>query len=226
MAKKKQIRNVLCFLVMIAILMSALPIFVTQISAVMPVDNYMGKVTGKNNDVLTVQIGYKSDYSEPPNWVYYSTTSQWTVSNSDVKNEIGIGDYIEIAGYLGVGSEGDSVCIGKMKSRTEKVITDVYGDPDYLSPVHAFTKLTGNLNPPLLCDYIIEYENTPDCSKYQDIQTSGCNVYAKYSDVTIHKGNRQLNSQRLYPDQNYVYEDGKCNVDITFNSGEASAYPD
>lgn len=81
MAKKKQIRNVLCFLVMIAILVSALPIFVTQISAVMPVDNYMGKVTGKNNDVLTVQIGYKSDYSEPPNWVYYSTTSQWTVSN-------------------------------------------------------------------------------------------------------------------------------------------------
>ena len=163
MAKKATITKVLSCALVFVILMSVMPIFVTQCNAVMPVDNYMGKVTGKNNNVLTVQIGYKADYSEPPNWVSYSTTFPWTVSNSDAINEIGFGDYIEIAGYLGVGSEGDSVCIGKMKSRTEKVITDVYGDPDYLLPIHAFTKLTGNLNPPLLGDYIIEYENTPDC---------------------------------------------------------------
>ena len=131
------------------------PLFVTQSNAVMPVDNYMGKVTGKNNNVLTVHYEYKADYSDPPNWVSYSTTSPWTVSNSDGINEIGFGDYIEIAGYLGVGSEGDSVCIGKMKSSTEKVITDVYGDPDYLVPVSVFMRDHPEvLNPPLLGNYI------------------------------------------------------------------------
>ena len=182
----------------------------------MLIENYMGKVVGKDikNNELTVQIEYKADHStEQVSWVPYHSTSQWTAS-MDAINEIQIGDYIEI-----------SACIGKMKSSTEKVITDVYGDPDYLLPNHAFTELTGNLNPPLLGDYVIEYENTPDCSKYPS-GTIVCNVEAKYSDVTIRKENRQLKSQRLYPSQNYVYEDEEYKVDITFNSGEASAYPD
>ena len=205
--------------------MSALPIFVTQSNAVIPVDIYMGKVTEKNNDVLTVQIEYKPDYSNPHNWVSYSATSQWTVSNSNAINEIRVGDYIEIAGLLGVDNEGDSICIGKMKSSTEKVITDVYGDPDYLVPVHAFIEHPGVLNPPLLGNYIITYENTPDCSKYHGW---GCNVEAKYSDVTISKGNEQLKCQLLYPGRSFKYEDkGRGdNIDITFNSGEAPAYPD
>ncbi|NQE52964.1 Cell surface glycoprotein, partial [ANME-1 cluster archaeon GoMg3.2] len=201
--------------------------FVTQTNAVMPVDIYMGKVTGKNNDVLTVQIEYKPDYSHPHNWVSYSATSQWTVSNSNAINEIMVGDYIEIAGYLGVGSEGDSICICKMRSSEEKIITDVYGDPDYLVPVHAYIEHPRVLNPPLLGDYIITYENTPDCSKYPS-GSFGCNVEAKYSDVTISNGNEQLKSQRLYPGRSFKYEDkGRgYNIDIAFNSGEAPAYPD
>ena len=214
--KRTIMRKVLSCFVVFAILMSAVFIFVTQSNAVMLVDSYMGKVTEKNNNVLTVQIEYKPDYSNwPPKWVSYSATSQWTISNSNAINEIRGGDYIEIAGFLGVDNEGESVCIGKMKSSTEKVITDVYGDLDYLLP-----------NPQLLGNYIIEYENTPDCSKYQGIEISGCNVEAKYSDVTIHKENRQLKSQRLYPSQNYGYEDKEYKVDITFNSGGAPAYPD
>ena len=224
---RENVKKVLsCFFVLV-ILMTVLPIFVTQTNAVMPVDIYMGKVTGKNNDVLTVQIEYKPDYSNPHNWVSYSATSQWTVSNSNAIYEIRVGDYIEIAGLLGVDNEGESICIGKMKSSTEKVITDVYGDPEYLVPVHAYIEHPRVLNPPLLGDYIITYENTPDCSKCPS-GFFGCNVEAKYSDVTISNGNEQLKSQRLYPGRSFKYEDkGRgYNIDIAFNSGEAPAYPD
>jgi hypothetical protein len=204
--KKKAITTVLsCFFVLV-ILMSALPFFATQTNAVMPVDIYMGKVIGKNNDVLTVQIENKLDYSNPHNWVSYSATSQWTISNSNAINEIRVGDYIEIGGLLGVDNEGESICIGKMKSSTEKIITDVYGDPGYLVPVHSFIEHPEVLNPPLLGDYIITYENIPDCSKCPS-GSFGCNVEAKYSDVTISKGNEQLKSQRLYPGRSFKYED-------------------
>ena len=224
--KKMEIKKVLSCFVVFAILMSAVLIFVTQSNAVMLVDSYMGKVTEKNNNVLTVQIEYKPDYSNwPPKWVSYSATSQWTISNSNAINEIRVGDYIEIAGLLGEDNEGESICIGKMKSRTEKIITDVYGDPGYLVPVHTFIEHPGVLNPPLLGNYIITYENIPDCSKYLS-GSFACNVEAKYSDVTIRKENRQLKSQRLYPSQNYGYDDEEYKVDITFNSGEAPAYPD
>ena len=137
----------------------------------------------------------------------------------DAINEIQIGDYIEICDL--------SACIGKMRSGEEKIITDVYGDPGYLVPVHTFIEHPGVLNPPLLGDYIITYENIPDCSKYPS-GSFACNVEAKYSDVTISKGNEQLKSQRLYPGRSFKYEDtGRgYNIDITFNSGEAPAYPD
>jgi hypothetical protein len=156
--KKMEITNVLsCFLVFV-ILMSVMPVFITQSDAVILVENYMGKVVGKDikNNELTVQIEYKADYSteQVSSWVPYHSTSQWTVSNSNAINEIRVGDYIEIAGFLGVDNEGESICIGKMKSSTEKVITDVYGDPGYLVPAHAFIEHPGVLNPPLLGNYI------------------------------------------------------------------------
>ena len=63
--KKMEIKKVLsCFLVFV-ILMSLVSVFVTQSDAVMLIENYMGKVVGKDikNNELTVQIEYKADYS-------------------------------------------------------------------------------------------------------------------------------------------------------------------
>jgi hypothetical protein len=180
----------------------------------------MGTVTGKDiqNNTITIQTEYyKWSLLYVGLWEPYNCTLEAKVPNEDVMKEINLCDYVE-ASCLGTPGEcwdwyAGWVSLGKMKSSTEKVITDIYGDPAYL-----MSELPGN--------YKIERKNTPDCSACSLSMGEKWMCQAKYTDVTIIKGGTQVDTRRLYPSQSYVYEEDTHRIDITFHSGQAHAYPE
>ena len=201
--------KILSCLIVLAILMSSVPVFIPEAGAALRPYYYVGTVIGKDisNNTITIQTEcqYGGTGSAP-----YICTLKGVAPNEDALNGINIDDYV---GAHSLGSPGGEwATLAKLKSSTEKVITDIYGDPGYL-----FTGILGN--------YTIKYKNAPDCSKYHG---GGCNVRAKYSNVTIYKRNKQLKSQQLYPGHGFKYADKEMgyNIDLTFHSGEAPAYPD
>jgi len=209
MEKKVAITKVLSCLIVCIFLMSAMPVFIPEVSAALgPGYNYRGTVVSKDiqSETITIQTDYEYGGTGPaPEWIPHSCKFEGNAPNADALNEINVGDYVETASLV---TPSWLIALGKMKSSAEKVITDIYGDPDYLVS-------------PLLGNYKIDYKNTPDCSKCY-----GCNCEARYTIVSISKGSNQIASKLLYPSQNYGYEDEEYKVDITFNSGEAPAYPD
>jgi hypothetical protein len=184
------------------ILMNAL-LVIPDVSAALCPYNYLGVVT--QVDIRTNKIEIQTDYKSVGwgSWMPINSTIEGEAPRN-AANEIQVGNYVEAAS-LGIPG-GTWVALGRMKSSTEKVIIDIYGDPACL------------VSDTLLGDYKIEYENTPDCSASQ----SGCNCKAAYTVVTIEKGGQQIETVKLFPGQTHIHEGGEYHVYITFNSGEAS----
>ncbi len=179
-------------------------------------EGYLGTVVGKDaeNDLFEVRTTHEwVNIGWRPN----DLIIEWLFPNEDAANEICVGDYVEILGFAA--SPGEVIGLGRMNSRTEMTITDIYGDPNFLEPYWS----PESLEPPLLGDYAITYDSTPNCSN-----CGLCNCEASYTNVTITDGTGQVevDDHQLYPGQGYTYEGMEYRIDITFHSGEASACPE
>lgn len=115
----------------ICILIALLGAFMGGASAVFNPEGYMGTVIGKDagNNTFEVQTTHEWAYAE---WQHDNTIMEWSFPNDDAMNEISVDDYVEILGFAA--SPGGVIGLGKMNSSTEKVITDIYGDPNFLEP--------------------------------------------------------------------------------------------
>lgn len=194
----------------------SLTYFTRKVSAIFMPSGYVGTIIEKDIENSTFEI--QTDYEwSGDKWQPKSATLKWRFPNEDSIDETNVGDYLEIVG-LPREPSGWAICLGKMKSSTEKVITDIYGDPNFLEPY--FDSL--NPDPPLLGDYKIDYCNVPDCS-----DCDLCFCRAKYTNLTISNGNGQVevNIEQLHPGENYVYAGKDYCVDIIFHSGRTSTYP-
>ena len=183
-------------------------------------EGYLGTVIEKDveNDAFEVQTTHNwSDGGSCGEWQCSSTTIKWLFPNEDAANEICVGDYVEILGFAA--PMGAVIGLGKMNSCTETIITDIYGDPNFLEPYLS----SDSLEPPLLSDYVITYSSTPNCS-----HCGLCNCEASYTNVTITDGTGQVkvDDHQLYPGQGCTYEGMEYRIDVTFYSGEASACPE
>ncbi len=194
-------------------------------SAAINPEGYMGTVIGKDaeNNTFKVQTMYEWSYNwSHPGWQLNDThiELEWLFPNEDAVNEICVDDYVEIFGFA-ASPAGDVIGLGRMNSSTDTVITDIYGDPDFLEPYSSEPP-----EPMLLGNYTIEYNNTVNCSTCPSDPTV-CNCEAKYTNVTITNGTGQVevDDHQLYPGQGYMHEGAEYRINITFHSGEASACP-
>jgi len=189
--------------------------FVGGASAAFDPQGYMGSVIRKDVDNNAFEVQTTHEWAHD-GWLPNATTMEWLFPNEDAMNEISVDDYVEILGFP---EPYDwTISLGKMKSSTDKVITDIYGDPNFLEPYWS----SEPKDPPLLGNFTIEYNSTPDCS-----DCGICNCEADYTNITIINGIGQVvvDDYRLYPGQTCMYEGMEYRIDITFHSGEAPACP-
>ncbi len=183
-------------------------------------EGYLGTVIekGAENDTFKVQTTHEWSYSWANiGWQPNDTIIEWLFPNEDAMNEICVGDYVEIVGFAA--PPGWVIGLGRMNSSTEMIITDIYGDPNFLEPCGS----SESLDPPLLSDYTIKYNSTPNCSN-----CGMCNCEASYTNVTItdETGQVAVDNHQLYPGQSYTYVGMDYRIDIIFHAGEASACPE
>jgi hypothetical protein len=202
-AMKVLVRALLICMLIGSLLSRAIPV-----RAVLPETSYLGEVTAIDaiGSTMTIQTDSYWDWYSG-GWIPYEGTLESQTLIEDALDEIEVGDYVEARCIGACGQCSSYVMLGKMESETQQFITDIYGDPRAL-----ISDMSGN--------YRIEYENTPDCSN--------CGVglcEAKYTVATIVRQGNDLESQRLYPGESFVYE-GEHWIDVTFNHGEALAYPE
>ena len=204
----------------ICVAIALLGAFIGGTSAVFNPEGYMGTVIEKNSGNNTFEIqtthewAYTGAYAE---WQHNDTIMEWLFPNEDAVNEICVGDYVEV---LGCADFGEVIGLGRMNSSTEKVITDIYGDPNFLEPYRS----SKPLDPPLLGNFTIKYNSTPNCLTYDDGMR---NCEANYTNVTITNGTglAEVDDHQLYPGQTCMYKGTEYRIDITFYSGEAPACP-
>ena len=198
----------------LCVVIALLGAFMGGASAVFNPEGYMGTVIGKDagNNTFEVQTTHEWAYAE---WQHNNTIMEWSFPNDDAMNEISVDDYVEILGFAS--SLGGVIGLGKMNSSTEKVITGIYGDPNFLAYWSSEP-----LDPPLLGNFTIKYNSTPNCS---DCGMRNCE--ANYTNVTIINGTGQVevDDHQLYPGQTCMYKGTEYRIDITFYSGEAPACP-
>ena len=188
-------------------------------AALCPPAGYMGEVIGTDigNNTFEVQTTHNWSYNwSNPGWQLNDTTMKWTFPNKDAADEVDVGDYVEILGFPE--TSGWVIGLGKMESSTEKIITDIYGDPNFLEPY-----FLNPLDPPLSGGYTLKYDSKPNCS-----DCGMCNCVADYTNVTIvnKTGQIEVADHQLYPGQGCTYEGLECHINITFHSGEAPDYPE
>jgi len=208
-------RNIQHYMVWFCVAFALYSIFAGPASAVFYPEGYMGTVIEKDigDDTFEVETTHKWVSTE---WQSSNATTKWKFPNNDAADEVAVGDYVEILGFPEI--SGWAIGLGKMKSSTEKIITDIYGDPNFLEPY--FQKPP---NPPLSGDYTLEYDSKPNCS-----DCGGCNCVADYTCVTIvnRTGHEEVDRYRLYSGQNCTHSGVEYRISITFHSGEATAYPE
>ena len=199
----------------LCITIALLGAFAGGASAAFNPEGYMGTVIGKDveNNTFEIQTTHKWSHIA---WQPNDTTIEWLFPNEDAANELCVGDYVEILGFAA--PPGWVIGLGRMNSSTEMCITDIYGDPEFLEP-YCFLKI---LYPPLLGNFTIEYNSTPNC-----LNCGMFNCEANYTNVTVIDGTGQVevDDHQLYPGQTCKYVGTEYSINITFYSGEASAYP-
>jgi len=208
-------KNIQRYMVWFCVVFTLSGIFIGCASAVFYPEGYMGAVVEKDigNNTFEVETTHEWVWNE---WQSSNATTKWTFPNNDAAEEVDVGDYVEILGFPEI--SGWVIGLGKMKSSTEKIITDIYGDPDFLEPY--FQKPP---DPPLFGSYTLEYNSKPNCS-----DCGVCNCVADYTNVTIvnRTGHTEVDSYQLDPGQNYMHSGVEHRISITFHSGEAPAYPE
>ena len=199
----------------LCVVIALLGAFMGGASAVFNPEGYMGTMIEKDagNNTFEVQTTHEWAYAE---WQHDNTIMEWSFPNDEAMNEVSVDDYVEILGFAA--SPGGVIGLGRMNSSTEKVITDIYGDPNFLEPYWS----SEPLDPPLLGNFTIKYNSTPNCS-----DCGMCNCEANYTNVTIIDGTGrvEVDDHQLYPGQTCMYEGTEYRIEITFYSGEAPAYP-
>ena len=199
----------------LCVVIALLGAFMGGASAVFNPEGYMGTVIGKDagNNTFEVQTTHEWAYDE---WQPNDAIMEWLFPNEEAMNEISVDDYVEILGFAA--SPGGVIGLGRMNSSTEMYITDIYGDPNFLEPYWP----SEPLDPPLLGNFTIKYNSTPNCS-----DCSRRNCEANYTNVTIINGTGQVevDDHQLYPGQACMYRGMEYRIDITFYSGEAPACP-
>jgi len=190
-------------------------------SAAFNPEGYMGTVIGKDSGNNTFEVQTTHNWSDNwpcGEWQPSDTIMEWSFPNDDAMNEMCVGDYVEILGFAA--SPGGVIGLGRMNSSTEMFITDIYGDPDFLEPYWS----SEPLDPPLLGNFTIKYNSTPNCLTYD---SGMCNCEADYTNITIITGTGQVevDDYQLYPGQGYMHEGAGYYINITFHSGEAPACP-
>ena len=203
----------------LCVVIALLVAFVGGASAVFNPEGYMGTVIGKDAENNTFEVRTTHNWSDNwpcGEWQHNNTTIEWLFPNEDAMNEISVDDYVEILGSPE--PYGWTIGLGKMNSSTEMFITDIYGDPNFLEPYWS----SEPLDPPLLGNFTIEYNSTPNCSN-----CGMRNCEANYTNVTLINGRGQVEvgDHQLYPGQTCMYEGAEYRIDITFYSGEAPACP-
>jgi len=203
----------------ICVAVALLGAFVGCASAAFNPEGHMGTVVGKDSGNNTFEVRTTHNWSYNGScgeWQPSTAIMEWPFPNEDALNEIDVDDYVEILGFPE--PYGQTICLGKMNSSTEKVITDIYGDPNFLEPYCP----SEPLDPPLLGTFTIKYSSTPNCS-----DCSMCNCEANYTNVTIinEAGQAEVDDHQLYPGQTCTYEGMEYRISITFHSGEAPACP-
>lgn len=215
MDKTTMNRNVQHYMVWFCVAFALSGIFIGCASAIFYPEGYMGTVIEKDigNNTFEVETTHKWVSNE---WQSSSANTKWIFPNNDMADEVYVGDYVEILGFPEI--SGWVIGLGKMKSSEEKIITDIYGDPDFLEPY-----FQNPPDPPLSGGYTLEYDSEPNCS-----DCSECNCVADYTSVTIvnRTGHTEVDSHQLYPGQNYIYSGAEHRISITFHSGEAHAHPE
>jgi len=203
----------------ICIAIALIGAFIGGASAAFCPEGYMGTVIGKDaeNNTFEIQTTHNWSYNwSHIGWQPNDIVIEWLFPNEDAANEICVGDYVEVFGFAA--SPGRAIGLGKINSSTEVIITDIYGDPNFLEPYW----LSEPRDPPLLGNFTIEYNNAPNCS-----DCSMCNCEANYTNVTSINGTGQVEvgNCQLYPGQTCMYVGMQYRIDITFYSGEAPACP-
>ena len=217
--------------IVFALTVLMLVIFVGTASAWVPIDCVMGTVEQKTDTKLEIHIEKRGDFGGQ-GWNHFESTLELPFEFFDseivdvVWDEISVGDHVEVSGF-GYGWEeqvclANCLCIAKVKSSgdglTDKIITDIYGDPATLGvSLGCFEWIDEPCvyDPPLLGNYIIEYDNKPDCPDCPP----GCTCKAEYTNIKISKDSNFIDTFSLYPGQNRVYEGGEHRIDVTFFSG-------
>ena len=228
----KELRKALSLMIITMLVCSTCIVFMSEVKCALLTCHFMGTVTGKDlqSNNITIQTEYHFDGNE---WTPYVYTLEGTAPNIDAVNMINISDCVEAGsfGNLAWNTPEDGwwsqswVAIGKMNSSTEKVITDIYGDPAFLFYFYeAYGDPSSVPYVPLLGNYKIEYENAPNCSTWPGVPVCVCE--AKYTDIIILKEENQVDSHRLYPSQNHVYFGEIYLTNVTFHSGQAPVYPE
>lgn len=189
---------------------------VPEVAAALRPYNYMGRITRVDAASSVIEIETDVEWQNGE-WNPYNYILEGKAPR-DALNELEVDDYVEAAS---LGQPGEIwVAIGKVKfysSGTEKFVIAMYGDPAFLIST-------------ILGEYNIEYNNTPDCSTC----AGNTNCKAVNTTVTITDENgRQVDTIQLLPGQSHAYEsqthffkDWGYSIEITFHSGEVSAYPE
>jgi len=221
--KKKDVLLIFLFVLLVC---STFVVFIPEAKAALPTCVLLGIITNidQKSCNITIQTLFHFNGS---GWAPYVYTLEGRAPNVDAIDTLKVGDYVEAGAFGTLGWESPEegwyrgwVALGKIKSSTLNVVTDIYGDPVFLSCYFCGCGSSLSLIP-LLGGYRIEYENTPDCSACK-----GCHCKAKYTNVSIMKGSILVDSFRLYPGESHIYLGESYLVDVIFHSGQAYAYPE
>lgn len=201
--KKRAMRAFSCCLIF-SILTSTLISLVPEVNAALRPYNFLGTVRSIDTISSTITIAAEFEWKDP---IWTPTTQSLDGSApEDAVEELVVGDYVEAAS---LGNPGETwVALGKMISKTDTVMTAIYGDPAHL------------ISESMQGGYSVVYENEPNCTI-----CLGCNCDALYTDITIKKGNTSVDTARLVPGESLKYKGEKYTVEITFYEGQAWIFP-
>ena len=177
-------------------------LFAVPTFAVMYIPTYMGKVTAKNSQDQTIEI-LVIDGVDTCGTDKIGETLTVVPRSGHAFGSLEIGDYV-----LASGGGEIWYTVAKLKSKTEKVITDLYGDLGFGSLCSPFSdgfSFMGN--------YTLEYSYTPNCSTHQ----------MEDPKITITEAVGDSHTQELTPGVSSKYTGSQHVIDITFESGSTSA---
>lgn len=175
-------------------------LFAVPTSAVVYIPAYVGKVTAKNTQNQTIEILVIDGVNNCGTDKIGETLSA-VPRNSAAFVGVEIGDYVSAAG-----TGTDWHTIAKLKSKTERVITDLYGDMWFGGICATFSD-----GLPFLGNYTLDLNFTQNCSTDPPTMED--------PKIIITKPSGETHTENLTLGELYKYKDGQYAIDITFEGG-------